>query len=298
LNFIYPILSVKPLRAYSFDVPKPFCMKINNPFVLLAAATLLTLNTATASTNISLADTAKPHITDGNIEEWVADKFIKDSASGIIYAIDNDATNMYVAVKINNPRTQIRMMSMGTNMFIDVKGKKREGMGIEFPYRNPDNPPANFSSQHSGGDAPKQRPDYKTIRQGYALNLLSLKYFGFEGQSEEIKQSIDKEESISTAFNWDENDVMYIEYVIPMSFIGNEKSLKGKQISLGWKLNIPVRSTTTSSTTAPATAGGRGSGRGGGGGFSGSSGTPPSENSGSSGSSQNLEVWVKYDMKF
>jgi hypothetical protein len=90
--------------------------------------------------NMALAlpgnDTAKiAHVLDGNTNEWPTDKFDMDRETLALYAIDHDAKNLYVAVKITQQPMQVKLMMQGMNMYLDKKGKKRESTGIEFPMK-------------------------------------------------------------------------------------------------------------------------------------------------------------------
>ena len=78
------------------------------------------------------------HTLNGSTDEWPAEKFTTDKETDIIYAIDNDAQNLYLALKITNQGEQIKMMSMGMKLFIDLKGKHKEDLGVEFPVKRSD----------------------------------------------------------------------------------------------------------------------------------------------------------------
>ncbi|HKB44006.1 MAG TPA: hypothetical protein VKC90_06445, partial [Chitinophagaceae bacterium] len=102
------------------------------------------------------------------------------------------------------------------------------------------------------------------MRDAMALNLLSIKVFGFLADEPE-EQGLQMPGSANVAFSWNSTDTMYIEYNIPLSFLGKE-SLNQKEISIGWKLNGIQRKSTNegASTTADAGQGNGRSGRGGG----------------------------------
>src|SRR6266487_1747153 len=76
------------------------------------------------------------HELDGMVTEWPAEKFEQDQATKIKYAVDNDGQNLYVAMIVSEFPTQMKMTRMGMNLFLDVKGKKKENKGIEFPVKS------------------------------------------------------------------------------------------------------------------------------------------------------------------
>jgi hypothetical protein len=95
-------------------------------------------------------DTSITHILDGKINEWPAQKFETDIPTEIKYALDNDARNLYIAMTIPDFQIQMKMMRQGMQLYIDLKGKKKQGKGIEFPVkrdRSDDNSGNSFRGQ-------------------------------------------------------------------------------------------------------------------------------------------------------
>ena len=245
-------------------------------------------------------DTVKiPHIIDGNIAEWVNIPFTADKETEIAMAMDNDKEQLYVALKITNQRTQLRLMKFGMNLFIDLKGKHREGTTIEFPIKSSS---ADFSQANgSQRDANAAPPDPEQIKQQLGVRLIFMKVSGFEGQENEKTLGLSNENGANIAFAWDNAKVMYIEYAVPVNSLGTIANLTGKKISIGLRLNAPDFSaqgqrtgTTTEIVKAPAGSGPRVS----------TSRAPslidPTGPSGNTprNSIQEIYIWNKYDMKF
>jgi len=246
-----------------------------------------------------VSDTIKqPHVIDGIISEWPEDKFTADKETDISYAFDNDASQLYVALKITNQQTQFRIMRLGMDFFIDVKGKHKENTYIEFPIKGtPD-----FNSGGGGGGRRQSDDnnggtprtfDPQQVRQQFASKLLTMKLSGFEGQSDDMTVGIYNENGINISFSWDDANVMYIEYGIPIKSIGTVAGLTGKKISVGIRLNAPASTNfgSTSEAVVPAsTVGARG-------GIPRSA-TSSTNNAGSKFAMQEINIWSKYDMKF
>jgi hypothetical protein len=182
------------------------------------------------------------HKLDGLVDEWPGEKFETDAGTKIKYAVDNDEQNLYVAMVVAEFPTQMKMMKMGMNLFVDVKGKKKENRGIEFPVRSDQtsfaaNNSSNTRTDQADNENGKQTFDKKAIRSHLVMNLIYLRLFGFSDDgSEPVKQGIEQSGSVNIQFTWDSTDVMLIEYSIPLNLITSE-SLDKKTISVGWKLN-------------------------------------------------------------
>ena len=85
------------------------------------------------STNFLNDSTIIIHQLDGNIEEWPAEKFITDKETKTRVATDNDAQFLFLALSIPDNAIQKKIMQSGINIYIDIKGKKKENLGIEYP---------------------------------------------------------------------------------------------------------------------------------------------------------------------
>ena len=180
------------------------------------------------------------HKEDGHTNEWPVTKFETDLGTDIKYAIDNDGTNLYMAMNISNEGIQMKILRMGMDMYVDLKGKKKEGRGITFPIKEEkkaaDNEPVNKEVPVEKSSPQKKLLDKKIMRSTMTLHQVYMKVFGFEG-SRSQDQGLSMPGSINVAFSWDTLDVMHIEYLVPLKMLGDLSSLKDKEISIGWKLN-------------------------------------------------------------
>jgi len=156
------------------------------------------------STIIQTDTTSIIHSLDGNISEWPSEKFISDKETKTRFATDNDVQFLFLALTIPDRTTQKKIMQSGINLYVDIKGKKKENMGIEFPV---------------------------------ASNPAAMRLFGFS-DSEPAILNIRSEGTINIAFSWDSSNVLNIEYNIPLKILEEPVSgLSNKKISVGWKLN-------------------------------------------------------------
>lgn len=160
------------------------------------------------------------HTLDGNIAEWPAEKFATDKATNIRYAIDNDSQNLFLAINVSGKNEQQRIMQQGMSFFIDVKGKKRENRGVQFP-----------------------------LGLEYGFTIENMKVFGF-GSGEPLQQNVKTEGTINIAIALDTSYTLSIEYNIPLKMIETSVAeLKDKKISIGWKINEVVNTTPTKVTS-------------------------------------------------
>ncbi|MCB0775250.1 MAG: hypothetical protein KDB99_02880 [Chitinophagaceae bacterium] len=279
-------------------------------FIFIPLLTILLQNNQ-SKTNITgsiTPDTSSVrHVQDGLVSEWPDPMFQTDKETNIQYAADNDEQDLYIAMKIPDFAVQMKTMRMGMSLFIDMKGKKREGRRIEFPVKNENTGAGGFNG---GGASNEQRSDPNqqggpqkslnkaTMRSRFVMNLIKLKLFGF-GSVDPYPpaQELQMPGSVNVNYSWDENDVMYLEYLIPLNLLEKAPSMDNKTISLGWKINGVGMPTSSSASMSP----GGGSRSSGGGGFRGGGGSRGNFG-GNSGSGQadmekmmkEQSFWTKY----
>lgn len=214
--------------------------KINQLVIIILLCQYPIAMTAQQTT---VTDSSKPivHLIDGDISEWHADKFETDKDTRIQYAFDNDKEYIYLAMKVPTQPLQMKMIMQGMKLFIDRKGKKREGTGIEFPIKKEGGMggfrgggrPGSEEGATEGGE--RQRPDIKAMRDNLTAMMIFLKTFGLEGK-EDRSQIINAENEVNISFNWDEGNDLCIEYLVPLKFIGSYADLNGKPLGIGWKI--------------------------------------------------------------
>jgi hypothetical protein len=223
------------MNIVSCGVAALFCFSINYSS---PSSSLLPVNYGD-TTHIS-------HVLDGSVNEWPANRFQPDEDTTIFMALDNDDKNFYVALTIPDYSMQTKLMRNGMSLYIDLKGKKREGRGIEFPIKgevnnfisssdpSPAKPPAN--GEEPKKEFPQKEIDKKTMRSIMSLGLTACKVFGMEGGGNN-EQGIKMPGGVNIQFKWDADDVMHIEYLVPLRLLGENAALDKKEIFVGWKVN-------------------------------------------------------------
>jgi hypothetical protein len=170
--------------------------------------------------------------------EWPQEKFTIDKATKNRYAIDNDNQMLFLALNIPDKKTQQIIMQKGMSLFIDVKGKKKEGHGVEFP-----------------------------LGMENVSDIGNMKVFGFT-HTEPVTQNVKTEGTINIAIGWDSSYALSIEYYVPLKMLESSVTeLNNKKISIGWKMkenemtsdNVPPVSSSSRVVTVlvPVPAGSR-----------------------------------------
>lgn len=243
---------------------------MRTPFILPAIAILgfslyktipFSLKNFPTTTDTSIIN----HQLDGATSEWPDEKFATDKETNIKYALDNDAEKLFIAMRIPDTRMQMKMGRQGMNLYIDLKGKKKEGKGIEFPVKSEGGGLGNQGNndQDKQGNDRQSGFDMNGMRSSIAMNLLFLKLFGFT-DAEPANQGLQTENSANIAFSWDSSNVMHIEYAIPLTMLdANISSLSQKNISIGWKINGVETINNANPFANSSSAGGRGGNRSG-----------------------------------
>lgn len=156
------------------------------------------------------------HQLDGKVVEWPTEKFTTDKATKIRFAVDNDTQMLFLAISIPGKYEQQRVIQKGMSLFIDVKGKKKENRGVEFPL-----------GMENGA------------------SIETMRIFGFDN-SETFPQNIKTEGAINIALAWDSSFALDIEYSVPLKMLEESMTeLNNKKISIGWKIKEGDASNTT-----------------------------------------------------
>jgi len=276
---------MKPLIAVA--MPVSCCMALLSlAFNKAPAPVHETLNVYSDSEHVG-------HVIDGTTNEWPDSVFHADKETLINYAVDNDGANLFIALRVADFRTQMKMMRQGMTLFIDMRGKKKENMGIEYPVK-PEGGYANNGNMAGG------KPDKKAIREAMSYHLFAMKLFGFT-DAEPVSQGLQVTGSANIAFGWDSSDVMHIEYSIPLSMLGETHSLHNKMISLGWRINGAELQSTSGNTVAVTSIEARPAGGNRGGGSRGQPTVSPANSfpqTSSAASSGEQSFWTKYSFRF
>lgn len=169
---------------------------------------------------------------DGNASEWETPFSHYDAKSKLQYAIANDHENLYVCIKASDQQTQMKMIMGGMNIYLDAKGKKSEATFLAFPLAK------------QGGQQrqmnPGKRPDVSKMKRDFVNSLKEMHLTGFFNPVQNGITPLQNKYGINVALDWDANDILIYEAVIPLkTFFKNELTASDtlSKIGIGIKLN-------------------------------------------------------------
>lgn len=201
ISFLFPVINLLVIS--------------NNPHIRLSSTS-------------QIDTTSIIHILDGNTIEWPQEKFTTDKETKIRYAVDNDSQMLFLALNIPGKRAQQIIMQKGMSLFIDVKGKKKENHGVEFP-----------------------------LGMENVSDIGNMRVFGFTN-TEPVIQNVKTEGTINIAIAWDSSYALSIEYYVPLKMLESSVTeLNNKKISIGWKLQeseMPSNNTAQPVSTSSGTS--------------------------------------------
>ena len=165
-----------------------------------------------------------PVTTDGKPTEWSTPLRFSDVKSGLQYNVTNDDENLYICVRASNETAQQQILHSGMKIFIDENGKKKYSTFIQFPIpavpdgmKPGDNMPKQEKTygQRPAAEAERQKKDRKQFRNPNPMISLA-------GFKPEFNGTLPLNEcrAIKAAMDWDDNNILTIEYTIPLNSFG------------------------------------------------------------------------------
>jgi hypothetical protein len=92
---------------------------------------------------------AQPVVIDGDSKDWPSPYPNYDSKGMVAYATSNDKENLYITMETGDELTQIKILKLGMNVYIDTTGHKEGQLHINYPLPN-DNEPFDITKDASG----------------------------------------------------------------------------------------------------------------------------------------------------
>lgn len=171
------------------------------------------------------AQNTLPVIIDANFEDWEIPLQHYDENANITYSILNDGEAFYVGIRVGDDITITRMTRLGFQISLDPTGKKKSKHNLTFK------PELVFpGGQGRGGERNAERPTMESMRKEFNQKQILVSLSGFPGiKNKEVKA--DELTAVSFAMNWEEEDILSIEYKIPFAAIGYVPD--GKEVSVG-----------------------------------------------------------------
>lgn len=211
---------------------------------------------------------------DGNYKEWAKPLNFYDDKSGLMFAVGNDANNLYLCFTTNNEMKMRKMMNAGWKVVFTSKEKKKKFKAeIEFPAVNM---AGMGMGMRKGGNGNENRLPVNSPINIYRLNLTSLPIKGFKSDKSEMK--LNDQSGINIAVGADSIQHTIYEFAIPFRELYGDQPLKmDEEITMNVTVNGMERPNSPSGSYGGGSAmsgrggsmaggrGGMGSGRMGGG---------------------------------
>lgn len=171
------------------------------------------------------AQTTAPVSIDANFNDWVLPLQHYDEDANITYSILNDGEAFYIGIRVGDDATILRMTRLGFQISLDPTGKKKSKHNLVFK------PEMVFpGGAGRGGDRTAERPNMESMRNDFNQKIILVSLAGFSGvKNKEVRA--EEITAVSFAMNWEEENILSIEYKIPFKAIGYVPD--GKEVSFG-----------------------------------------------------------------
>ncbi len=158
-----------------------------------------------------------PVVADGNPSEWRIPLRFYDSDTKLNYTLSNDDEKIYLCVRIVDELSQAKIMRSGLNIWFDTLAKKNKQCGILFPV--PDKGGDEYqtdvaSSSGSNRGGGKKGRDVDAIKNKFLRQANQMQLVGFKKSIPDYLAP-ENEYGINVSINWDVNNIMIYEAVIP-----------------------------------------------------------------------------------
>jgi hypothetical protein len=196
---------------------------------------------------------AKPIVVDGNNNDWEIPYRHMDEKAKIQYSFSNDKENLYITLKAGDRMTQMKMLTAGMKVLIDIQGKKSPTTGILFPLEN--HQPIQFEINEPKADfAPDQNTALAKRLSSLISNAREFSLQGFNDCNGTFLIAQKNKCGIETKMGTDLNNELIWEVVVPFkSFYKGtiDSSDLGKVLSVGFEINALKKPEMPSAQGAP-----------------------------------------------
>ncbi|POY36525.1 hypothetical protein C3K47_09100 [Solitalea longa] len=202
-------------------------------FVFFIALVLVfaVLNSCSTKTFKSTYRT-KPVVADGKLNDWgyaIEDENV-DRSGRVKYAIANDRENLYITFRVFDKTTQAKLFLGGMKLVLDTASQKQASTYIEFPLlvklKPGEKPKWDFK--------PGERMGIKDLHKQAKETHKEMNISGFYAFANGKQALTDNKSGVSVGFDWDEDDALIYEAIIPFKAFYSTAFKNGKhQLSVG-----------------------------------------------------------------
>jgi uncharacterized membrane protein YgcG len=194
---------------------------------------------------------------DGDPKEWGDSLRYYNQEKKFNYALANDKTTLYAAIRLTDKTDQLRALNAGVTLSIDTKGKKKESFSLTFPLAEPGTKP-DFGKRADDNTEITQQ-DRDDLQRERVTRLRDIKVTGFKDiEGDMITTS--NTYGIKAAIDYDAGGNLVYEISIPLSFFHAGDITKDE-----WAFNFKINGIQRPKAEGIEAPGGAGGGFGGGG---------------------------------
>ncbi|MCO4292593.1 hypothetical protein NF867_06950 [Solitalea sp. MAHUQ-68] len=202
-------------------------------FLFAPVFMLVTLDSCSTKTFKSTFRT-KPVVADGKLDDWgyaIEDENV-DRSGRVKYAIANDKENLYVTFRVFDKTTQAKIFLGGMKLVLDTAAEKKPSTVIEFPLFVKLKPGEKPKWDFKPGERLGVKDLHLRAKENHKEMILSG-FYAFANGKQALNNNVS---NVSVGFDWDEDDALIYEAVIPFKAFYSSAFKKGKQ-----ELSIGVR---------------------------------------------------------
>ncbi|MHB8258855.1 MAG: hypothetical protein ACYDEC_01160 [Bacteroidia bacterium] len=209
-----------------------------NLFYFVGYSTILLLSACTPAVSLHSAFQTKPVTADGNPQEWRVPLRFYDSDTRLNYSLTNDDEKIYLCVRIVDELSQAKVVRNGLNVWFDTLAKKTKTCGILFPV--PDKNTDEYQQENSSESSKKKQGDnLDAIKKKFLQQANQMQLTGFKSGVPDFLAASTNEYGISVSINWDANNIMIYEAVVPFkTFYKNKLVAKDSLTNIDFSMTI------------------------------------------------------------
>jgi hypothetical protein len=155
-------------------------------------------------------------VIDGSPADWDQPFRYFDSKSKLQYSIVNDDRYIYVSVRTNDDKAQMKIMRAGMDVWFDVTGRKKDIATVHFPIKT--DPKLDMTNDPMAPDQQVvEKPDVKKMKLDWNESNKEVRTQGFKNVPARFTEADSGKYGIQVAINWDKYDAMTYELRVPFS---------------------------------------------------------------------------------
>ncbi|HEX7413577.1 MAG TPA: hypothetical protein VF411_05980 [Bacteroidia bacterium] len=211
-----------------------------NLFYFVGFGILLFVSACTPTVSLRSAYQTKLVTADGNPQEWRIPLRFYDSDTKLNYTLTNDDEKIYLCVRIVDELSQAKVVRNGMNIWFDTLAKKNKQCGILFPV--PDKNADEYQQESNSGSSSKKKQEGNLdgIKRKFLQQANQMQLTGFKSGIPDFLAASTNEYGINVSINWDVNNIMIYEAVIPFKTFYKDKLVaKDSLKNIDFSMTIP-----------------------------------------------------------